>query len=323
MGDSGEHDRASAADRIPVLVISGPTCCGKSSLAIELARHYGAEIISADSRQIFRQIKIGTDRLDPDQWQGVPHHLMGAVDLGQRFTVFDFVREAQAAIRALDAKGKRAIVCGGTGLYIRALIEGIFEIADDDMSYRNELLDLAATKGPEHLHGLLAQIDPESAREIHAHNVVRVIRALEIFHLTGRRKSELGELPSTQDERFQYRHVILMPPRERLYRRIEKRVEQMIAEGLFEETEAVFRSPFGMALKKSKIVGYTEICRFLEGGLTRDEAVRLIMQNTRRFAKRQYTWFRAVSSAQLIEGFGLESLPEAKKVADSFWPAPA
>jgi tRNA dimethylallyltransferase len=323
MGDSGEHNRASAADRIPVLVISGPTCCGKSSLAIELARHYGAEIISADSRQIFRQIKIGTDRLDPDQWHGVPHHLMGTVDLGQRFTVFDFVREAQATVHAIQSKGKRAIVCGGTGLYIRALIDGIFEIADDDMPYRNELLDLAATKGPGYLHGLLAQIDPESAREIHAHNMVRVMRALEIFHLTGRRKSELGELPSTQDERFRYRHVILMPPRERLYRRIEKRVERMIVEGLFEEAEAIYRSPYGAALKNSRIVGYAEICRFLEGGLIRDEAIRLIMQNTRRFAKRQYTWFRAVASAQTIEEFGLESLPEAKKTADSFWPAQA
>jgi len=319
MDVSGGPESASRGGRIPIVVIGGPTCSGKSSLAIDLAGRHDAEIISADSRQLYRQLKIGTDRLDPDEWRGVRHHLMGSVDLDQRFTVFDFVTQASEIIEKTCAANRRTIVCGGTGLYIRALVEGIFEIADEDMAYRNELLDIASTKGPKHLYERLCRVDPESAEEIHPHNINRVVRALEIYHITGRRKSELKEHKGTRDERFMFLQVVLDPPREELYMRIERRVDDMVNRGLFEEAETVYNSSYGNALRERKVVGYAEILRYFEEGLPREEAIRLIKQNTRRFAKRQYTWFRSVKEARFINKFGSGAKASAGALIDAFW----
>ncbi len=322
MAGSGGNDQGKQRGTIKIVVIAGPTCSGKSSLAIHLARKYNAEIISADSRQIYRQLKIGTDRLDPDQWEGVPHHLMGTVNLDERFTVFDFVRQATDIIdRTYDAEG-RIIVCGGTGLYIRALTDGIFEISDEDMGYRSELLEIGSTRGPKVLWEMLVKVDPRSAKEIHPHNMIRVVRALEIYHLTGRPKSELMHRPDTRDERFSFFQVLLMPPREDLYCKIDGRVDDMVARGLFEEARAVYDSPYRDALKQSKVVGYAEIVRHFEEGLSREETIDLIKQNTRRFAKRQYTWFRAVRADLRIDSFGADAGERAAAALDKWWKTP-
>jgi tRNA dimethylallyltransferase len=319
MADSGGGDGIGPGARIPIVVIGGPTASGKSSLAIELARRYDAEVISADSRQIYRQLRIGTDRLTPDDWHGIRHHLMGTVDLDERFTVFDFVRQATDIIEKVSAGNRHSIVCGGTGLYIRALVDGIFEIPDEDMSYRNELLDIASTRGPKHLYEMLVKVDPQSAEEIHPHNVIRVVRALEIYRITGRRKSELKHEPGTRNKRFMFLQLTLVPPRQQVYNRIDARVDQMVNDGLFEEAEAVYNSKFGKALRERKVVGYAEVGSYFEGEMSRDEAIRLIKQNTRRFAKRQYTWFRSVKAARFLECFGSEAGEPAAKLAGEFW----
>ena len=317
MADSGEPDRP--GQKIRILVISGPTCSGKSSLAITIAGEFNAEIISADSRQIFRQLKIGTDRLDKDQWGGVPHHLTGTVDLGQRFTVFDFVREADAIIKQVHARGKRVIICGGTGLYIRALIDGIFEIPEDDLSYRRELIDLAAKEGPAYIHNMLKAVDPEEAAAIHPHNMVKAIRALEIYHITGQPKSELAKETKPKNKDLKFLHIILLPDRNKLYKLIEERVDRMIDAGLVAEAEAVFKSSLGEALIQSRIVGYSELIDYFKGGSSLPEAIDLIKQNTRRYAKRQYTWFRAVKRDRKVYQFGSESVDICRKLAETFW----
>jgi tRNA dimethylallyltransferase len=319
MAVSGEPDQRIPSVNIPIVIISGPTCSGKSSLALKLAQKHRAEIISADSRQIYKQLKIGTDRLDESEWQGIPHHLMGSVDLGQRFTVFDFVRQAGEIIEEVHRRKKSIIVCGGTGLYLRALTDGIYELPDEDMKYRNELLDLVAAHGADHLYHMLQKNDHEAAAGLHPHNLVKVIRALEINHLTGMTIKELSGLPTTKDERFQFLHVILMPDRTALYQRIEKRVLQMVEGGLFEEVEAIYQSDHQDALRRSKVVGYSEIILHFDGQLTRPEAVNLIMQNTRRYAKRQFTWFRAVKKAHILEFFGNEAAKECIKLIEPFW----
>jgi len=322
MAASGENKNDGGKGTIKIVVVAGPTCSGKSSLAIRLAHKYDAEIISADSRQIYRQLKIGTDRLDLDQWQGIRHHLMGTVNLDERFTVFDFVRQATEIIETVYSEGRRVIVCGGTGLYIRALTDGIFEIPEEDMSYRNELLEIASTRGPKILWEMLIKVDPKSAEEIHPHNIIRVVRALEIYHITGRPKSELVHQPDTKDERFDFFQTLLMPPREALYRRIDERVDDMVTRGLFEEARAVYDSPYREALRQCKVVGYAEIVRHLENEISREESIELIKQNTRRFAKRQYTWFRAVKANLVINSFGADADEKTAAALDKWWNYP-
>jgi tRNA dimethylallyltransferase len=319
MPDSGEAKGEQLTSSIPVAIISGPTCSGKSTLAIEMARLFGGEIISADSRQIYRQLKIGTDRLEESQWQGIRHHLTGMVDLGERFTVFDFVRRAQEIIHELHASGKKIIICGGTGLYIRALIDGIYELPDRDLGFRDELLDLAASQGTQNVYSMLQRADPEAASEIHPNNLVRIIRALEINRLTGMSRSQLKSLPDTRDTRFRYLQITLLPDRLELYRRIEERVERMVAEGLVGEARALYDSPFREALRASRVVGYSELIRHFENDLTVTETIGLIKQNTRRFAKRQYTWFRAINDAQVLEIFGERAADSCKRLLHFFW----
>ena len=318
MADSGGVRGEHLAGSIPVAIINGPTCSGKSTLAIEMARSFGGEIISADSRQIYRQLKIGTDRLDEGQWRGVRHHLTGMVDLGERFTVFDFVRRAQEIVHELHASGKKIIICGGTGLYIRALIDGIYELPDEDLGFRGEILDLAASQGPQYVYSMLKQADPEAAAEIHPNNLVRIIRALEIHRLTGMSRSQLKSLPDTRDAPFRYLQIILLPDRLELYRRIEERVDRMVAEGLAGEARALYDSPFREALRASRVVGYTEFIRHFENEITLAETIGLIKQNTRRFAKRQYTWYRAVDNAEVIEAFGEKASDSCKRLLHFF-----
>ncbi len=319
MAVSGGSDNQTTDDQIPILIITGPTASGKSSLAISLALEYNAEIISADSRQIYRQLKIGTDRLDENEWQGIPHHLMGVVDLGERFTVFDFVRRAEEIIFDIHRRGKRIIVCGGTGLYLRALTEGIYELPDEDLKYRNELMNMIAAHGVDYLYAQLQKVDPGAAAELHPHNVVRVIRALELYRLTGLTRDQQAQLPNTQNPRFRFLQIIILPERAVLYQKINDRVEAMIERGLIEEVKKIYLSDERRALKQSKVVGYDELIKYLDDYLTLSEAVNLIMQNTRRYAKRQYTWFRAVKKAVVVEYFGNEARPEVVKAIGRFW----
>lgn len=316
MAASSGHDGKNNRPR--VVVTSGPTAAGKSSLAIQMAIDYGAEIISADSRQIFGQLQIGTGRLSESEQKGIPHHLTGTVDLGERFTAFDFVRQSKLLIREISGRGKKVIICGGTGLYLRALIDGIFEIPDDDMSYRRELVDLAARSGPQVLHDMLARVDPGEAAAIHPHNSIKVIRALEIFHVTGRTKSELMKEESP-DNMACFLQIVLMPDREKLYQAIEKRVDQMIKDGLVTEAKTVLESSYGAALRASKIIGYGELIDYFEGRSSLEAAVEMIKQNTRRYAKRQYTWFRHITKSKIVTQFGHDAVLPCRNLISAFW----
>ncbi len=313
---SAEPD--TTAPKIPVVIISGPTGSGKSALAIALAHQIDGEVISADSRQIFRQLKIGTARLDEVEWQGIPHHLTGIVDLDQRFTAFDFAQQAKIIAKQVDARRRRVIVCGGTGLYLRALVDGIFEIPDEDMTYRHELIDLAAREGAIFLHRMLSEVDPDEAAQVHPHNTIRVIRALEIFRLTGKPKSAWKGLTGEGERPFRFRHLILMPERMLLYQALDQRVDRMIALGLVNEARAVYESRYKGALCRCKVVGYAELIDHFEGLHSIEEAVAMIMQNTRRFAKRQYTWFRPIKHAKVMPCFGTEARDICFHVASRF-----
>ncbi|MCK5126473.1 MAG: tRNA (adenosine(37)-N6)-dimethylallyltransferase MiaA [candidate division Zixibacteria bacterium] len=306
-------------EKIRIAIISGPTASGKSSLALAIAQEFNAEIISADSRQIYRQLKIGTDRLSENEWQGVPHHLMGSHDLSDKFTAFGFVDAAEIAVTEARKNGKHIIICGGTGMYIRAFADGIFEMPDGDTSYRSELLDLASKKGPKFIHEMLMEVDPEEASKVHFNNMIRVIRALEIYNLTGKPKSEIVKNTAPRDKNYIFKQVILTPPRDILYKRIEARVDEMFVQGLVEEVKLVYNSEYGKALHKKKIVGYSEIIEYLDGHCTLEEAKLLVKQNTRRYAKRQFTWFRNVKNADFITAFGSESIETGKGLFHKFW----
>ncbi|MDD4050818.1 MAG: tRNA (adenosine(37)-N6)-dimethylallyltransferase MiaA [candidate division Zixibacteria bacterium] len=316
MDDSGENRQIPGI--IPVVVIGGPTASGKSSLAIDMAMEIGAEIISADSRQLFRALQIGTARLTENEMRGIPHHLSGFIELGQRYTVFDYMRDAQRLIREIAARGRRVIVCGGTGLYLRALIDGIFEIPEDDFSYRQELIDLAAEHGPTYIHQMLSDVDPEEAARIHPNNLVKVIRALEIFHITGRPKSYWAETQTAPSPDIKFLHLILLPDRAELYKRIDAKVDEMIRQGLLEEARRVYDSSDREALRHCKIVGYSELFDSFDGQFALGSAWELIKQNTRRFAKRQYTWFRGVDRAKVLESFGNEAAPACRELISGF-----
>lgn len=309
----------SRAGQIPVIVISGPTASGKSSLAIQMAIKHDASIISADSRQIYRQLRIGTARLTEDEWQGIPHYLSGTVDLGTRFTAFDFVHQARQYIREISSGGRRTIICGGTGLYLQALIDGIFEIPQEDFGYRRELTDLAARMGPAHVYQMLEAVDPDEASRIHPHNLIRVIRALEIFHITGKPKSFWRSEKTFPLPEVTFLHIVLLPERAALYKRIDHRVEEMMQQGFLGEVEEVCRSGYRDALQQCKIFGYNELLEFIDGNISLDRVVELIRQNTRHYAKRQYTWFRRITGGEAILAFGEESQDRCQELFERFF----
>lgn len=305
---------------IKIVVICGPTGSGKSCLAINLAKKYNAEIISADSKQIYKPIKIGTARLSEEEQQGVAHYLMGCCELTDRFTAFDFVELAGAEIIRLEGQKKRAIICGGTGLYLRALTEGVFEVQGEDMDYRNRMIALAAEKGPSHIHQMLVKVDPVEAKSIHPHNMIKVIRALEICYLTGKTKTELKSTTRPVYDNFKFLQIVLLPNRQQLYKKIDDRVDEMIVGGLIEETREIYKSSLGQALKEKKIVGYSELIEHFEGEITLDRAVELIKQNSRRYAKRQFTWFKAARDLMPpIQEFGPEAFEAADQIIEQFW----
>ncbi len=307
-----------ASSQLPVIVICGPTASGKSALARKMAQAFSGEIISADSRQIYGQLTIGTDRITADQMDGIPHHLTGHVELGQRYTAFDFVRDAEKLVLEIGQRDHLPIICGGTGLYIRALVDGLVEIPEADMRYRQELIDLTAENGPSHVFAMLKEIDPDEASRIHPQNTIKIIRALEMFHITGRTKTQLMADTRPPNEHIDFLQIILWPDRELLYKKIEQRVDKMISSGLLAEVEVILRSPSGTPLKEAKVVGYAELIDYLEDRLTLDEAIGLIKQNTRRYAKRQFTWFRGIAPGRVLHGFGGEVADSCRTLIETF-----
>ena len=279
--------------KTPLLIIAGPTATGKSASAVELALRMGGEVISADSMQVYRGMDIGSAKVTGEEMRGVPHHLIDCVDPDETWNVVRFKEQASLAVRDIADRGKLPIVCGGTGFYIQALLYDIdFTQMEENAPLRKRLSDMAAEKGPEAVHALLAQRDPASAAAIHPGNVKRVIRALEFIEESGR--SIAAHNAEQREKQSAYRSVffVLTMDRAKLYERIDRRVDIMMQQGLLEEVTRL--RDMGIARDSTAMqgIGYKQIYGFLEGEYDLEEAVRLIKRDTRHFAKRQLTWFR-------------------------------
>ncbi len=274
-----------------VVVIVGPTAVGKTKLGIALAKKLGGEIISGDSMQIYKGMDIGTAKVKPDEMDGIPHHLLDIKEPCEPFSVVEFQRLCRALIADISARGRLPIIVGGTGLYIQAAIYDYqFSDAPSDEAYRRALRQLAAEQGVEALHRQLEAVDPESAARIHPRNVRRVIRALEVYHSTGK---PFSEWQRGQQKQLLYEAAIIGLTAERsvLYRRINERVDQMIAEGLVDEARALYDRGF-RDCQAVQAIGYKELYDYFDGRVSLEEAVEQLKQNSRRYAKRQLTWFR-------------------------------
>ncbi len=293
---------------LPLLVICGPTASGKTALAIELAQDFSLEVISADSRQVYRGMDIGTAKATPTERRMVPHHLLDVVDPDQTFSVADFIRLAKAAIAGIRRQGKLPVVVGGTGLYIRGLTEGLLDAPAGDQSLREELLALERDQ-PGSLYRRLAQVDPPSAERLNAGDLLRIVRALEVYMLAGRPLSEFQREHAFQDRPYVTLKIGLMPERETLYQRIDERAGRMLAEGLLAESRALLDQGYEPGLKSLQTIGYREAILHLQGKLSLEEAIALIQRDTRRYAKRQLTWFRRDSSIIWVD-----SLAESVKI---------
>ena len=275
-----------------LICIVGPTAVGKTEIAIQLAQHLDAEIVSLDSRQIYRGMDIGTAKPTLDQRGAVPHHLIDCVNVDQPFSVAEYQRLADTAIKEIRERGKRTMAVGGAGLYFRGIIDGLFDGPGADAEIRAKLQREADEHGNVALHERLRRCDPEAADRVHPNNVVRVIRALEVYELTGKPISVLQGQWKTNEPRYPFRAFGLNMPREVLYQRIEERVDRMVEAGLIEEVKGLLDQGYPRNCVAMQSFGYKELIDYLDRNRTLHEAITLLKQNTRRFAKRQLTWFR-------------------------------
>ena len=277
--------------RTRIVVIAGPTGIGKTGFAVRAANRFDGEIIGADSMQVYRYMDIGTAKPDKEEQALARHHLIDVADPDEPFDAACYIREADRAIQDITERGKTPIVAGGTGLYIRALVHGLHGGGAPDPAVMKELEAELDTRGPEWLHGKLAEIDPRLAETIHPNDTFRVKRALEVFESTGRVKSDFLNSHNFEDQRYDCMKIGLFTDRTLLYERINTRVDQMIAAGLTDEVESLLEMGYSGDLKSMQSIGYRHINEYLEGKTDFEEAVRTLKRDTRRFAKRQFTWF--------------------------------
>ncbi len=276
-----------------LIVLTGPTAVGKTALSIQLAKAVGGEIISADSMQVYKYMDIGSAKIRREEMNGVPHYLVDVLSPDEEFHVVRFQQMAKEAMEKIYKNGHIPIIVGGTGFYIQALLYDIdFTESDSDPTYRSELEQYADERGAEALHDKLRTVDPESADNIHANNVKRVIRALEYYHLTGEKISVHNAREREKESPYDYRYFVLNDKRENLYRRIDLRVDQMMDEGLLQEVTRLKDMGYHRGMVSMQGLGYKEILAYLDGEISLEEAVYEIKRDTRHFAKRQITWFK-------------------------------
>ena len=289
--------------KIKILAIVGPTASGKTSISIELAKRLGGEIISCDSMQIYRRMDIGTAKPTEEEKCGVPHHLIDAVEPSDAFSCADYVTMAGEAVKEIAARGKLPILCGGTGLYLDRFLCGEMEETHADEDLRASLFAYAESEGIEALHARLREVDPESADAIHPNNVKRVVRALEIYEQTGIPKSEFDRRSQVVESPYEATVIgLFYPRREVLYERINRRVDMMLADGLLEETKRLLdEGVFEVNLTAAQAIGYKELLGYLDGSETLTEAAENLKTATRRYAKRQITWFSAKPYVEWVE----------------------
>ena len=277
----------------PMIILTGPTAVGKSALSVELAKKINGAVISADSMQVYRHMDIGSAKITPEEKQGVTHYMIDELEPDEEFHVVRFVTMAKEYLKEIYADGKIPIIAGGTGFYIQALLYDIdFTEQQCDETYRRQLEDLAREHGAEYLHGILREVDPASAEAIHANNIKRVIRALEFYHLSGKKISEHNETERQKQSPYNFAYFVLTDERAKLYERIDRRVDAMIEAGLVEEVKKLKSKGCSREMVSMQGLGYKEILAYLDGGCTLEEAVYIIKRETRHFAKRQLTWFK-------------------------------
>ena len=277
----------------PLIILTGPTAVGKTKLSIALAKAVNGEIISADSMQVYQYMDIGSAKIKKEEMQGVPHYLIDVLKPEEEFHVVRFQEMAKQAMEEIYAKGKIPILTGGTGFYIQAVVKDIdFSENTEKSEVRSRLEQLAKDKGSEYLHQKLLEVDPDSAQKIHANNVKRVIRALEYYELTGEKISLHNEREAAKESPYCYAYFVLNDLREKLYQRIDARVDEMLKEGLVQEVEKLSRMGYTRNMVSMQGLGYKEILAYLEGECSLEEAVYILKRDTRHFAKRQITWFK-------------------------------
>ena len=285
----------------PLIILTGPTAVGKTELSIRLAKAVNGEIISADSMQVYRYMDVGTAKITAEEMQGVPHHLIDVLEPSEDFNVFLFKEMAEKALDNIYKKGKIPVVTGGTGFYIQALLYDInFEDTDADSDFRTEMYRLAEEKGNEYVHGLLKEVDPVSASEIHFNNIKRVIRALEYHNQTGKKISEHNEEQRQNESPYNFLYLVLNDDREKLYERINKRVDLMFENGLTKEVDRLIEMGCHRDMTSMKAIGYREFFDYYDGNADLSMVRENIKTDTRHFAKRQLTWFRREKDVTMV-----------------------
>lgn len=303
--------------KIPMIVLFGPTASGKTATAIEICKMVGGEVVTADSMQVYKYMNIGTAKPDKEEMSGIPHHMIDIVEPTVNYSLADYKEEAQKCISDIYKRGKTPVLAGGTGLYIDTVADNIelSEFESDD-AYRQKLYELADEKGNEYVHDMLKKIDPESASEIHFNNLKRVVRALEFYKVSGITKSQHLKNSKNRENPYSTVKFCMDMPRDVLYDRINKRVDVMIANGLVNEVENILEMGVERTSTAMQGIGYKEIVDYLYGNLTLDESVDLIKQSTRRYAKRQITWFKREQNTTLLNPYDDNYLNLLKKTIE-------
>lgn len=292
---------------IPAIV--GPTASGKSDLGIKLALHFDGEVINLDSVQVYLGIDVATAKVPPEEQCGVPHHLIDIAEPTENFTAGDYARIALQTIETIEARQKMAILVGGTGFYLRALMNPIFEAPPTDLKLRRRLMHLCDTRGAAYLHKILRRKDPQAATRISPHDWSRAMRALEFYLQTGRRISEAQkDLPPPPALARRIRIIALNPSRSLLYEKINRRAEIMFERGLVEEVEGLLRSGIPPQAKAFQAHGYRRVVEHLQGKRSREDALNQMKLDTRHYAKRQLSWWRAQAGVKWINRFGDEPI---------------
>jgi len=294
-----------------VIIIAGPTAVGKTDLTLSLAEKLNSEIISADSMQIYRGMDIGSAKPTQEEMKGIPHHLIDCADPKEPFSVSDYRKSAFEAIDALLQKGKTPIVTGGTGLYINALLyEMDFSNTSSDSEFRNAMQKYADENGSDALYQRLLEKDPAAAEAIHPNNIKRIIRALEISEIGGEKKGDFRQGPTLNTD-YSFDLFCLTRERSELYDRINIRVDQMMEKGLLDEVRRFYDAGFTSSVPAMQGIGYKELMDYLKGNSTLNDAVQMIKQHSRNYAKRQLTWFRRYETARWIDLSGLSGYEHA------------
>lgn len=288
---------------IPLIVVVGPTASGKTRLAIDIALKYGGEVVSADSMQIYKGMDIGTAKPSREEMRGVPHHMMDIVEPDVNYSVAQYVKDAHRVIADIHSRGRMPILAGGTGLYVNSLVDNIaFSKTDRDEKLREELKQIAQNRGGQALLDMLAEFDPKTAGTLHANNIGRIIRAIEVYKTTGVTMSEMQERSRQTPQLYRLCMIGLnFADRDALYRRIEQRVDMMMEAGLLDEVRALLERGIDSNTTAMQAIGYKELVGALRGEITVEEAVKQIKLGTRHYAKRQLTWFRRDKRINWIE----------------------